>query len=375
MKIVHVNGYFMENAAYQENLLPVGQYELGHEVYLVTSRFEPIMKVNANSRTLPIGTTAYKGIHIIRIEEYFEIKNNGGVILKNLMPVFKKIRPDIIFFHDVSPMLIIGVIYKFFNPKVELHIDFHSDENNSRNSRLGPLLHWIFRVFFFFFGGLFKKFFCVAPETLDFVHKYYKIPKDKLSFLPLPGDASLLKKYTQIRTKVREELNLNVEHKIIVHTGKMPKHRETLLVLNAFKSIKEPNLRLLIAGSIDDEFSQIFNEFCSSDSRIINLGWLKADELRQIFIASDVLLQPGGLSNSFIDAICCGLPLILNNTPQGQNLTSFKNGVLLNEKTVKELVAKLEIILSDTQLQTFRACSFVAANYYDYRNNAKISLS
>lgn len=375
MKIIHINGYFMESAAYQENLLPVGQYELGNEVYLVTSRFEPLMKINANTRTRPLGKTIYKGVHIIRIEEYFEMKNNGGVILKNLTPVFKKIRPDIIFFHDISPILIVGVFYKLFNPKVKLHIDFHSDENNSRNSRFGPFLHWIFRVFFFFFDGLFEKFFCVAPETTYFVHKYYKIPENKLTFLPLPGDATMLKQYEQIRAEVRKQLNLNDQHKLIVHTGKMPQDKETFLALQAFTYMKDPNLRLLIAGSIDDHFTQTFNDFCKSDPRIINLGWLKADEVRRIFIASDVLLQPGSLSNTFIDAICCGLPLVLNNTPQGQNLTSFKNGVLINEKTVKEVVAKLEMVLSDDQLATFRAYSFEAANYYDYRNNAKISLS
>lgn len=375
MKILHINGYFMENAAYQENLLPVGQYELGNEVFLVTSRFEPLMKINADTRIRPLGKTMYKGVHVIRVEEYFEMKNNGGVILKNLIPVFKKIRPDIIFFHDISPILIVGVFYKFFNPEVKLHIDFHSDENNSRNSSFGPLLHWLFRVFFFFFGRLFEKFFCVAPETTYFVQKYYKIPARKLTFLPLPGDATMLKQYEQIRVEVRKQLSLNDEHKLIVHTGKMPEGKETLLALQAFTSMKGANLRLLIAGSIDDDFTQTFNEFCASDLRIVNLGWLRADALRRIFIASDVLLQPGSLSNTFIDAICCGLPLVLNNTPQGQNLTSFKNGVLINEKTVKEVVAKLEMVLSDAQLPTFRACSFEAANYFDYRNNAKISLS
>lgn len=375
MKIIHINGYFMENAAYQENLLPVGQHELGNEVYLITSQYEPLMKINVHTREHPVGTTMYKGVHIIRVEDYFEMKNNGGVLLKNLTPIFKKLRPDIIFFHDVSPILIVGVFYKLFNPTVKLHIDFHSDENNSRKSFFGPLLHWLFRVFFFFFGGMFDRFFCIAPETTYFVKKYYKIPENKLVFLPLPGDSTMLNHYDQIRLEERKKLNLTEEHKIIVHTGKLPQDKETLLVLQTFISIKDPNLRLLVAGSIDNYFTETFDNFCKSDARIINLGWLTADEVRRIFIASDVLLQPGSLSNTFIDAICCGLPLVLNDTPQGQNLTSFKNGLLIKEKSVNEVSKKLEMVLSDSNLQEFRGRSFEAANYFDYRNNAKISLS
>jgi glycosyltransferase involved in cell wall biosynthesis len=374
MKILHLNGYFMENAAYQENLLPVGQAELGHDVYLLTGRYEPVMKVNIETRKHPVGSTRYKGVEIIRVEDYFERKNSGGVVLKNVLPVFKRIKPDIIFFHDISPNLLHGLLYKIMNPKVKFHIDFHSDSNNSRNSLIGPFYHWVFRVFFFFFGGLFERFFCIAPETTDFVKKYYKIPEHKLTFLPLPGDASMLKDYDKIREEVRSGLNLTDQHKIIVHTGKMPQDKETLLVLKAFTAIDLPDLRLIVAGSIDDHFIDTFNEFCSKDKRIINLGWLKPDEIRRVFCASDVLLQPGSLSNTFIDAICCGLPLVLNLTPQGKNLTSFKNGELINEKTIEQVQSTLLKVLDPQNLKTYKEHSREAANYYHYKHNAEISL-
>ena len=50
-------------------------------------------------------------------------------------------------------------------------------------------------------------------------------------------------------------------------------------------------------------------------------------------LGCDYLIQPGSLSNSFIDAICCGLPLILLNTPQGKSLTSSGNGILIQENS------------------------------------------
>ena len=39
-------------------------------------------------------------------------------------------------------------------------------------------------------------------------------------------------------------------------------------------------------------------------------------------------MQPGSLSQVFIDAICCRNYLILDNTPQGKFLTNLGNGIL-----------------------------------------------
>ena len=58
MKILHLTGYFNEKVAYQENMLTLGQHELGHEVYVLTSNLLIEIPNNVNSRIFRTNTTS-----------------------------------------------------------------------------------------------------------------------------------------------------------------------------------------------------------------------------------------------------------------------------------------------------------------------------
>jgi glycosyltransferase involved in cell wall biosynthesis len=375
MKIIHVNGYFKEDIVYQENLLTVGQYKLGHEVYLITSCYEPEMKINYGNRRKKSGEYDYNGVKVIRVDDYFELKKNALVIVKSILPILKNIKPDIIFFHDVSHLLFYGIIYKKLNPSVSLHIDFHSDEYNAINSSIGHIYHFFWRLFFILFSNKFDKYFAVAPEAEFFIKKYYKIPQNKITLLPLPGDSSYLNHSDKIKGQFRSSLSISESSKIFVHTGKLPQGKETSLVLNAFMRIQNPYIRLLIAGSIDDDYLSQFYSYLNNDNRIIFLGWLKPYEMNELLISSDIMIQPGSLSHTFVESICCGLPLILNDTPQGRNLTSSGNGILLKNKSIDELCNIMEYVLIEENYVKLKNSALKAAMYYDHVNISRISLS
>lgn len=375
LKIVHIQGYWGDNVAYQENYLTRGQLKLGHDVYVITSKYEYSMKFNKANRINKCGEYDYHGVKIIRFPDYFELKENALVIMKNMIPKFKNIKPDIIFFHDVSPSLLYGIVYKLFNPNVKLQVDFHSDFNNAYNSKIGPLYHFFYKLIFKLFINKFDKFFPVAPECKDFIKKVYSLPESKIVHLPLPGDSSILEFYESERKNYRNKLKLTDDNIVLVHTGKLPEEKETLLVLKSFKKIKNKNYRLIIAGNIDDHFNETFNRFLQNDNRIIFLGWISPDEMKKLFCASDLMLQPGSLSQIFIDAICCGLPIILNSTPQGKSLTSHNNGLLINKKNTESIINAIENIMHEKNYSEFKKNSIIAAQYFDHVNNAKITLT
>ena len=374
LKIIHIQGYWGDNVAYQENYLTQGQLKLGHDVYVITSRYEPGMKFNKNSRKKLCGDYEYKGVKIIRFPDYFELKKNALVIMKNMIPKFKEIKPDIIFFHDVSPSILYGILYKMLNPKVILQIDFHSDFNNAYKSIVGPFYHFFYKVLFKIFMNKFDKFFPVHPECNDFIQKIYSIPKSKIVHLPLPGDASILDDYHQVRKIFRKKYKIKESDIVLVHTGKLPQEKETLLVLKSFLKLEGDNFKLIIAGSIDDHFNIEFNNYLSKDKRIMFLDWLSPDEMKKLFCASDILIQPGSLSQIFVDAICCSLPIILNNTKQGQSLTSHKNGLLIKKKDTISVISTINEMIKKENYQKFKKNSLIAAKYYHYVNNAMITI-
>ena len=344
MKIVHVTGYFAEGYAYQENLLPLGQFELGHDVHILTSKNEPDFGFNSQTRTKPVGTFDCNGVSVTRLNHYFEIINRAP-FLKGLLRKIYQEKPDILFVHDVGPSLLVGMIYKLFNPKIILHIDCHSTSDNARNSRIGPVYHFLFRIFFLLFSKKIDRIFAIAPETIDFMTKHYRLKKENITLLPLPGDSSGLLQKESIKKRVFDELYMPKETRIVLHSGKLPGDKETLCVLKSFSQIKNDNLRLVLAGSVDESFRNVLDQYISSDSRIIELGWVSAAALRDIMLASDLLVQPGSLSNSFIDAICCGLPIVLDDTPQGRYLTKGGNGVLIARDNLEYLASCIEACL------------------------------
>ena len=90
-------------------------------------------------------------------------------------------------------------------------------------------------------------------------------------------------------------------------------------------------------------------------------------------LGCDYLIQPGSLSNSFIDAICCGLPLILLNTPQGKSLTSSGNGILIQENSdhyLENFLRNINVVNYKRLLENAEKCH----KKYDYIEVARLSL-
>lgn len=373
MNIVHVTPYLVECMAYQENLLPEGQALLGHDVTIITGVNEPDFGFNKGTRRRQSGSVTYGNCTLVRLDHHWEFTNRTPV-LKSLYAEVEKRRPDILFIHDVGVALVVGLWYKSRNPNVLLHFDCHSDFKNSLTSRLGPFYHGFFRLIFRFFLSKFDRVFAVAPETVEFLREVYRVPEERITLLPLPGNASLIRDSHGTRARVRTELGFAEEHRVLIHTGKLPGDKCTLTVLEMFRELRGEIYRLIIAGDISQSFRATFESFLAADERISYQGWVSAERLRELFMASDMLLAPGSLSNTFIDAICSGLPVILDDTPQGRFLTSWGNGVTHTRGTHLDLLATVKGCLDGDSVEHMREHALMAANYLDYRNVAKISL-
>jgi glycosyltransferase involved in cell wall biosynthesis len=356
---------------YQENYLMKAFGKMNIKAYLFTGRFEPKFAFNKESRDKGTGVYRYANTIVVRLPEIFEIIN-AIVFFMPFGNLLKRIRPDIIFFHGISPNIIYGLIYKLFNPSVELHIDFHTTYSNSGNSKYSKIFHTSCKLFCKIFLRYFSRVFCVAPECKTFAHEKYSIPNDRLEILPLPG--IMLNDYTAKlkRSKFRAEKGLTSEV-CFVHTGKMPEDKETILVLDSFCKQTDPNFRLFISGTCENGFENKLTNYISNDPRIVFLGWLSHEEFTDMLCGCEVMIQPGSLSQVFVDAICCRMPLILDDTPQGRYLTSFGNGCLSN-RNLDSLEAAISELIEKKKQGELEKPVMQAAKYFDYINITKFSI-
>lgn len=373
MKVFHINGYFSDDMMYQENYLLKGLIETGHEAYLLTGKYEAEFIHNKGNRIKKVGTSDYFGAKVIRQDDFFEIKN-ALVFFKPFIKVLKKVKPDIIFFHGISPNIFYGLIYKLFNRKVKLHLDFHTTYANSGSSTFSYFYHLSFRLFCNLFISKFDRIYCVAPECKTFAHEKYNIALERLEILPLPGRKYTDLEYNQKRKQFRESHGLGSEEIVFIHTGKMPEDKETELLLKAFIKVKDERARLYIAGTTNPDFQLIIESYIKRDKRIIFLGWQNQANLADIMCGSDVMIQPGSLSQIFIDAICCRLPLILDDTPQAEYLLSFNNG-LKNFREEQLILNSINDLLDDDKRSYMKANAIEASDIFDYRTVAEFSVN
>ncbi len=373
MRIVHVTGYFSESMEYQENLLPVGQVELGHTVFILTGRKEAEFDFNKKNRDKGVIEFDYKGVRVYRLDDYFEFKNKGP-ILKGLIKKIWNLKPDVLFIHGIGSALCVGLIYKILNNKVRLQIDIHSTESNSLKSLIGPTYHNVFKLFFKIYKNKFDKLFAIAPECAVFMQKYYGLKESEITHLPLPGDNSFMLKADSIRENFRKKIGLKDDELVVLHAGKLSKDKKTEQILRNFEKINNKKLRLVLAGTADPDLISVINAILAKDSRVIYLGWLSADELREVFFGSDLLVQPGSLSNVFISAICCGLPILVGETLQGIDITSHGNGGTIPNAKINQLDEVISEYLEPLKQKEMKRAAIHMAEYYGYNNIAKLSL-
>ena len=369
MKILHITGYFNEKVAYQENMITKGQNELGHSVYVLTSDLLIGIPSNENKRVVSTGTFDHNGITIVRTPHKFEIKKNSLVYFKNVLKNLRIIRPDYIFVHDKGTYIFSVLFYKiFFNRDMLLRMDFHSDFTNSMNSIFGKYYHFLFRIIFKFFDFTFDKYYYIAPEMGDFINKIYKLPKDKCELLMLPGDDSHVASKSKIQC--REKLGLEHGKIYLLHSGKLPEGKKTIELIKAIENL---DVELIICGSIYEKKSNLLTDLINVTANVNYKGWVSPDDLRELIKACDLLIQPGTNSNTFVEAVCIGTPLILSNSPFSKELTKYKNGLIIESSvTVENIRETVEIFISN--ISKYQKSANINKEVFNYKTIAAQSV-
>lgn len=364
MVIVHLTGYFKLDVMYQENLLCKGLAELTHDVHVLAGDLEPDFIVNKNSRKIHSKTEFIDGFTVHRMKPTFELKKNALTYFPGVYKKLKKLNPDVIFIHDNGLYLFSALYYKFLNNKVILLWDSHSDYTNSLNSKFGKIWHKFFGLVLNIFNNYFKQFYYIAPEMGVFVRNEYFLKK-KTSLLRLPGIDSISDELKDFFEQIREKDTF-----IIFHTGKLPQLKKTYELYQACINLPF-KWKLIIAGEFtDDHEAQSLKNSLSVDNRVDLLGWKSPLEIRTIMFISDIIAQPGSLSNSFLDAACVGAPLLLASSPMANDIVCEGNGFLIQGKIDNESI-KNGLIFCHSNIKELKKNSLKVKQKFHYLTISK----
>lgn len=345
MKILHVclSCFYIDDYAYQENILPIKNQSDGHEVKIIasTETFVDNLKIGyvepkfyKTNTGIAIDRLPYDKIltdfisHKVRKHNEFENK-------------LKEFKPDVILFHGMCGWELLTVAkYKKNNPNVKFYVDSHADFYTSGTNWLSKnILHGIFyKTIIHQCFKYIDKIFYISINCGEFVEKVYNIPKDKCEFYPLGGVISSEEVKEKDRIKIRELLNFDEDIIMCLHAGKLDEYKKTVELLETFNKTKDNKLRLVILGSLSPTIQTKVEEIIKNDNRIIYKGFVKAEELIQYLHACDLYIQPGKVSAIAQNAISCACPVILKNIPDYEPFCK-DNGWLISQITeIKEIL-------------------------------------
>lgn len=380
MKIVNIclAGPFSDGWSYQENLLTKYQKRNGNEVDVMTSQYT----WNSDGKIELVSENDYVnefGVHIYRLP----IKNK-----KNINYRFKRYEglnqrleisnPDVLFIHGCQ-FLDIATIVSYLKkyPNVRVFVDNHADFSNSASGWLSKnILHKIiWRHFAQKINPYVRKWYGVLPARVDFLRDVYKIPAEKIEFLPMGADDDLVEKYStkEVRQEYRKKYGIDDDDFLIVTGGKIDlAKKQTLLLMDAVNQINNPRIKLIVFGSIVPELKEEVIKKCSEKVRYI--GWISSEQSYPHFAMADLVVFPGRHSVFWEQVAGQGIPMVVKYWPGTTHVNRDGCVEFLNNDSVDEIKSKIEELCAADKIESIKNIAQRNRDFFLYSHIANESI-
>lgn len=316
MRILHccLSCFYADGMGYQENILPKINQEDGHQVAIVAATENFVDGKIIYSQ--PASYLTETGIPITRLPyapglpHLFRSKIRSYPGLRKFLNDFS---PDVILFHGTAALGILKVKdYVKAHPGCKLYVDAHTANYNSAKNPLSKALHrFVYRPSFRKTLPYITKTLYIGMAEKEYLIKTMGMSESEMEFYPLGGIVMSEADKEARRKTVRGLHDIKDTDVLFFHSGKLDKLKRTAELLRAFMSIKDERFHLMIAGTIPDSEKAELEALIASDARITFLGWKSTDELASYLAASDMYLQPGSVSATLQNAICCGTAVMI----------------------------------------------------------------
>lgn len=183
---------------------------------------------------------------------------------------------------------------------------------------------------------------------------------DTNKFFPPPSQAEALGHSTPIPTpdksKLRLKLGLPRDAVLIGSIGRLDPVKDFPTLLKAFQQLLSTatDAKLVIVG--DGPIRPQLAELCRTLALDSSVHWLgERSDIPELLRCFDVFVQTSifeGMSNTILEAMASGLPIVATNTGGNPELISNgRNGMLVPVGSPEKLTATLSLLMSDQSLR------------------------
>ncbi len=355
LRIVHVIDYFQPKLGYQETFLAKEHIKLGHEVFVVTSdRYNPYVyegdaaRKILGKRVAGPGFFNEEGIKVWRLKTLFELKRKVWPI--GLEKKIQELKPDIVIMHGIVNFFTLFVArLKKKDKNFKLINDDHMVYYASRSK-----VRFLYPLFKFLFSQLLQDaadaFVGVAHTCKMFMHERYGIPLERITVIPLGADDHLFRYDPAARGSTRNRFSISEKDILFIYAGKMIREKGPhLLVKAAMELIKnKDNVKVLLVGNGLPSYMEEMKQDIKKNNLKNKFIWLDAVpniELYKFYSAADVAVWPREASLGMIEAMSCGLPIIISDTSEVTERLGHGNGLPYKGDDTSDLAKQMEKLL------------------------------
>ena len=377
MKIVHLclSAFFIDNYSYQENMLPKYHVKMGYDVTVIASLFT----FGADGRGSWLeGYSEYddkNGFHVVRLPYKKPLMINKTLRhYDRFEEILNREAPDIIFSHNVS-FADVSVLVKYLkkHPNVRVYADNHADFVNSAKNFLSKhILHpIIWRYYAKMLEPYLVKCYGVIPIRCRFLKEVYHINPDIIEFLPMGvDDESIPADRMAIRTAIRKELSIPEDDMVILTGGKIDRLKNTHVLVEAFNSIRNRHIHLIICGTLTPDMEYLETEIAKNQN-IHHLGWCNPERVMNCMVASDMACFPGTHSTLWEQSVGVGLPAIFKRWSEMEHVNVNGNCCFVKGDDVEELKIAISSMLNTENFMQYKTKSIEASKSFLYSEISK----
>lgn len=345
---MHVVNFFDPRLGYTEFYLAKKQAEYSFDVCVVSSDYSR----TGNQRWLS-GLNKSDGIEVYYLKSACRFR--GNVLFFNpfrLREIIRDFSPDIIHCHSLLSPLSKEVLLLKGSYGYKVVSDLITGI-----SPFASILFLSFKRFFDF--SLLRRFdtlFACNRAVKRFFTEAIGVSPSKVHFIPLGAEAELFKPDLNRRDETRKLLKIFPEDVAAIYTGKFLPAKRIHDLLVASKPVIEQsnNFKLMLVGDGPPSYKERLNLLIKKlgiESNVLTSKTVHRTELPNFYNAADFAVWPGTFSISIIEAMACGLPIVIAKSDWTLHYLEHENGYSFKAGDINNLSSILLRLVGDSELR------------------------
>lgn len=199
-----------------------------------------------------------------------------------------------------------------------------------------------------------------SPSQRDFLVAEDVLPRDKVQVIGAGSicgvDAVRFQPNNEAKQKVRNELGIKPDAKVILFVGRLNRDKGMLDLAAAFTTIAKqyPDVVLLLVGAEEDVPYSLISEICHEErERLHHVSFTATPEI--YMAAADIFCLPSyreGFGMTIIEAAACGVPAVASRIYGITDaVEEGKSGLLFEAGNRAVLIEKLQELITNNQLR------------------------